>query len=181
MSVMNTFGSGSNWPDKETMRMTGGRIKWPPAAIFPRTRRWAPVEVNEGGLREFTREFNLPRTTVRAALDLGKLDPAVKEQADAAGLTVLERAEHINEWVELTRKKTNCNEADQIGQPHIRNDSATCASSLPDGRKAGPQHQSRGTNAAVRKLHIDRTEAQRSVKGEEAKWSFWTKCPETLN
>src|SRR3954469_16176421 len=42
---------------------------------------------NEGGLREFTREFNLPRTTVQEALDLGKLDPAAKEQADTAGLT----------------------------------------------------------------------------------------------
>jgi ParB/Sulfiredoxin domain len=41
---------------------------------------------NDGGVREFTREFNLPRTTVQEALELGKLDPTVKEQAEASGL-----------------------------------------------------------------------------------------------
>jgi len=46
---------------------------------------------NEGGLREFTREFNLPRTTVQEALDLEDLDPTAKEQADAAGLNRKEK------------------------------------------------------------------------------------------
>jgi hypothetical protein len=43
---------------------------------------------------------------------------------------------------------------------------------LPDGRKAGPQHQERGINAPVRELGIERTEAQRAVEKlvEEAMW-----------
>lgn len=61
-----------------------------------------------------------------------------------AELTVQERADHIAEWIRLT-------EARAAG--------ATCADSLADGRKAGPQHQPRGINAAVRDLGIDRTEA----------------------
>jgi hypothetical protein len=62
---------------------------------------------------------------------------------------VQERAEHIAEWVRLTGEKAG---------------GATCAGSLPDGRKKGPQHQPSGINAAVRDLGIDRTEAQRSIK-----------------
>jgi ParB family chromosome partitioning protein len=66
-----------------------------------------------------------------------------------AELSVQERADHIAEWVRLTEEKTA---------------GASCASSLKDGRKAGPQHQPSGINAAVRELGIDRTEAQRAVK-----------------
>ena len=60
-----------------------------------------------------------------------------------------ERPEHIAEWVRLTEGKI-------VG--------ASCAGSLPDGRRAGPQHQQRGINAAVRDLGIERTQAQRAVK-----------------
>lgn len=55
----------------------------------------------------------------------------------------------IAEWVALTGEKTA---------------GASCADSLHDGRKAGPQHQQRGINAATRELGIDRTQAQRAVK-----------------
>ncbi len=65
---------------------------------------------------------------------------------------MLERAEHIAEWVRLTEGKTA---------------GASCAGSLSDGRKAGPQHQPSGINAAVRELSdigINRTKAQRAMK-----------------
>ena len=71
------------------------------------------------------------------------------ENLHRAELTVQERADHIAEWVRLTEEKTA---------------GASCAGSLPDGRKAGPQHQPRGLNAAVRELGIGRTQAQRAVK-----------------
>lgn len=73
----------------------------------------------------------------------------IAENLHRAELTVQERAEHIAEWVRLTEGKAA---------------GATCAGSLPDGRKAGPQHQARGINAATRELGIERTEAQRAVK-----------------
>ena len=63
-------------------------------------------------------------------------------------LPVLERSEMIAEWVMLTEDKTA---------------GSTCAGSLPDGRKAGPQHQPRGINAATRELGIDRNIAQRAI------------------
>lgn len=66
------------------------------------------------------------------------------ENLHRAELTVLERAEHIAEWLRLTDEQ---------------NKGATCAD-IPRGR-GQPQG---GINAATRELGIDRTEAQRSVK-----------------
>ncbi len=73
----------------------------------------------------------------------------ISENLHRAELSVQERADHIAEWVRLTGEKA-------VG--------ASCATSLKDGRKAGPQHRPSGINAAVRELGIDRTEAQRSLK-----------------
>lgn len=78
----------------------------------------------------------------------------IAENLHRADLTVLERSEHIAEWVRLTEEHARSHEA-QLA-PH---------------RKAGQQPG--GINAAVRELGIDRTEAQRSVNvsklSEEAK------------
>jgi ParB-like chromosome segregation protein Spo0J len=78
----------------------------------------------------------------------------IAENLHRADLTVVERSEHIAEWVRLTEAQEKSHEA-QLA-PH---------------RKAGQQPG--GINAAVRELGIDRTEAQRSIKvaalPEEAK------------
>jgi ParB family chromosome partitioning protein len=74
----------------------------------------------------------------------------IAENLHRADLTELERKLQEAEWIELAGKEETAG--------------ATCADSLPDGRKAGPQHQQRGINAAVRELGIDRTEAQRAMK-----------------
>lgn len=73
----------------------------------------------------------------------------IAENLHRAELSPVERAEHIAEWVRLTDMKTA---------------GASCAGSLADGRRAGPQHQPGGINAASRDLGIDRTQAQRAVK-----------------
>jgi hypothetical protein len=74
----------------------------------------------------------------------------IAENLDRADLNMLERAEHIAEWVRLT-------EGEKVG-------GATCASHLDaSGRRKSPQQKPSGINAAVRELGIDRTEAQRAV------------------
>lgn len=72
----------------------------------------------------------------------------IAENLHRAELTVQERAEHIAEWVRLTREKQSA----QV---------APIESKRADGR--GHRKES-GINAAVRELGIDRTEAQRAVK-----------------
>ena len=62
--------------------------------------------------------------------------------ARRALLTVLERSEHIAEWVRLTDEK---NKVAQLAPP-----------------AGGKQPRDKGINAAARELGIDRTEAQRS-------------------
>jgi hypothetical protein len=64
-------------------------------------------------------------------------------------LNPVERAEHIAEWVRLTETKAAV---------------ATCDGSLADGRRAGPQHQPGGINAASRELGISKDAAHRAVK-----------------
>jgi hypothetical protein len=85
----------------------------------------------------------------------------IAENLHRADLTVLERSEHVAEWVRLTE--------DALAQRLAQIAPAT----LSDGRKAPPQNRPSGINAAVRELGIDRTEAQRSVNvsklPEEAK------------
>jgi ParB family chromosome partitioning protein len=68
----------------------------------------------------------------------------IAENLHRADLTALERSEHIAEWIKLTGEKV-----------------AHAAQLAPHG-KAG--QQSGGTNAAVRELGIDRTDAQRAVR-----------------
>jgi ParB/RepB/Spo0J family partition protein len=70
----------------------------------------------------------------------------IAENLCRSELTVQERAEHIAEWVRLTEER--------------QRDAAQLAPHQP--KKAGQQPG--GINAAVRELHIDRTEAQRAVK-----------------
>lgn len=68
----------------------------------------------------------------------------IAENLHRAELTVLERAEHIAEWIRLTEER----------------DAAQVAPHQP--RKAGQQPG--GINAATRELGIERTQAQRAVK-----------------
>ena len=63
----------------------------------------------------------------------------ISENLHRAELTVTERAEHIAEWVKLTREKVA-----QVAPP------------------GGRQPRDQGIRSAVRELGIDRTEAQRS-------------------
>ena len=74
----------------------------------------------------------------------------IAENLHRAELTVLERAEHVAEWVRLTGEKVA---------------GATCATQ-PDaaGRQRSQQQMPSGINAAVRQLGIKRTDAQRSIK-----------------
>ncbi len=65
-----------------------------------------------------------------------------ERKVQRADLTVMERAEHIAEWVRLTEAKSKAQVA-------------------PSGHTGG--RPDKGINAAVRDLHIDRTEAQRAV------------------
>lgn len=71
----------------------------------------------------------------------------IAENLHRADLTVLERSEHIAEWVRLTEEAL-------AQQP---------AQLAPPVKKHGHSQQPGGINAAVRELGIDRTEAQRSV------------------
>jgi hypothetical protein len=71
----------------------------------------------------------------------------IAENLHRADLTVLERSEHIAEWVRLTEEVL-------AQQP---------AQVAPPVKKHGHVQQTGGVNAAVRELSIDRTEAQRSV------------------
>jgi N6-adenosine-specific RNA methylase IME4 len=85
--------------------------------------------------------------TIRASIVEGMgadqaLLAEIAENLHRAELTVVERAEHIAEWIRLTKEQ-----------------SAQVAPKGPIGHR--PQG---GSNAAVRELGIDRTEAQRSVK-----------------
>lgn len=81
----------------------------------------------------------------------------IAENLHRAELTTLERTEHVAAWIELhEQRRTN-------GQP-----SQIETAALADGRKAGPQHQEGGVNAAARELGIERNEAHRAVKRTEA-------------
>ncbi len=74
----------------------------------------------------------------------------IAENLHRAELTVLERSEHIAEWIRL------CDEPDrQMVQ--------VAPSVLSDGRGAGPQHQERGLRAAARELGVEHTGALRAV------------------
>lgn len=67
----------------------------------------------------------------------------ISENLHRAELTVLERAEHVAEWVRITAEKAKAQVA-------------------PSGHTGGRADQ--GINAAVRELGVERTEAQRSVR-----------------
>jgi hypothetical protein len=73
----------------------------------------------------------------------------IAENLHRSDLTVLERSEHIAEWVRLTGDIP---------------DSAQVAPKLSSRGRAGEGRPESGINAAVRELGIDRTEAQRAVK-----------------
>jgi ParB family chromosome partitioning protein len=101
----------------------------------------------------------LHRLRACQALGLGRITAIVADETDArlweisenlhrAELTVLERGEHIAEWVKLTEERRE-------QQP---------AQLAPPVRKHGHAQEGGGINAAVRDLGIDRTEAQRAVK-----------------
>ncbi len=73
----------------------------------------------------------------------------IAENLHRADLSALERSEQVAEWVKLTEERLP---------------TQVVSAALPDGRKAGPQHQSSGIRAASRELGIDREKARRSVK-----------------
>jgi hypothetical protein len=74
----------------------------------------------------------------------------IAENLHRSELTVLERSEHIAEWVRLTEAKIP---AAQLAPAENK-----------VGYKSPPAQKSGGINAATRELGIDRTEAQRSAK-----------------
>jgi hypothetical protein len=75
---------------QEWFKLTGeGKMRT--GAHFMENAKLGAGRGNKGGIRDFSREHNVPESTVREALDLVGLDPAAKEQADAAGLTRKER------------------------------------------------------------------------------------------
>ncbi len=67
----------------------------------------------------------------------------IAENLHRAELTLLERSEHIAEWIRLTN-----DEVGQLAQP------------LPGGK----QPADKGISAATRKLGVERTEARRAIK-----------------
>lgn len=76
----------------------------------------------------------------------------IAENLHRAELTVLERDEHVSEWIRLAEKRTSETAV------------ASCDSSLSDGRKKGHQHRESGVRAAARELNIDKDDAHRAVK-----------------
>jgi len=93
------------------------------------------------------------RVVQRDASRAERVDPGVlatiAENLHRAELTVLERSEHIAEWVRLT-------ENDEFSDNNVQK--LSVRGRVGEGRPEG------GINAAVRELGIDRTEAQRAVK-----------------
>jgi len=75
----------------------------------------------------------------------------ISENLHRSELTALERDELFAEYVRL-------------GDARAKTAGATCTSSLPDGRKKGPQHMPSGINAAARELGIEGTAAKRAIK-----------------
>ena len=78
----------------------------------------------------------------------------IAENLHRAELTVMERAEHIAEWVRLTEEK-----ADEVSaqvEPKLRQRGA--------GQGIGGGRPESGINAATRDLGLDRTATQRAVK-----------------
>ncbi len=74
----------------------------------------------------------------------------ISENLHHADLSVIERAEHIAEWIRLTEEK--------LISAQVAPKSKSKTNPKGSGRQEG------GINAAVRELGIDRTEAQRAVK-----------------
>ena len=70
----------------------------------------------------------------------------ISENLHRCELTVQERADHIAEWVKLTKEK--------LGQ----------SAQVSNERVVGGRGKEGGLSAAVRDLGIDRTEARRAVK-----------------
>ncbi len=77
----------------------------------------------------------------------------ISENLHRTELTVIQRSEQIAEWIRLMEAKQPERLPGQVAQPV-----------LPDGRKAGPQHQPSGISKAARELPIE-------GKTEEAKRS----------
>jgi ParB family chromosome partitioning protein len=78
----------------------------------------------------------------------------VAENLHRCELTVLERSEHVAEWVRITEGKAGEKLA-----------GATCATQHDArGQRKSPQQMPSGINAAVRELGVERTQAQRAVK-----------------
>ncbi len=89
----------------------------------------------------------------------------IAENLHRAELTVIERAEHIAEWVRLT-DDTAGKQAD--GKP------AQLAPVNRGGRASGGLPKSGGINAAVRELGIDRTATPRAASGSRMTcWPIW--------
>ena len=97
---------------------------------------------------------NVPAVFIEAdCIDVRRWE--IAENLHRAELTVLERAEHVTEWLRLTEKKQQEDKPAQVAPVSVR------------GRTEG-RGNTGGINAAVRELGIERTEAQRSVTIAEA-------------
>ena len=83
-------------------------------------------------------------------IDLGEIERRLWEIAEnlhRAELTALERSEHVDQWIKLSKERSEAK-----------------AQVAPSEAKHTGGRPDQGINAAVRELGIDRTEAQRSVK-----------------
>ena len=79
----------------------------------------------------------------------------IAENLHRADLSAADRAEQVALWIQLTEQKQDRDRQPvQVGP----------AANLSDGRKAGPQHQESGTNAAARELGVSATQAKRAKK-----------------
>ncbi|EFG8200153.1 hypothetical protein BMB17_005397, partial [Escherichia coli] len=92
-------------------------------------------------------------TRVRNNCEGSEPERFTKATADATGRS--EREEQRAEWIELVDKK-NGELLSQLGK-----------AVLSDGRRAGPQHQKSGINAASRELGISRIAGTSLNKGVE--------------
>lgn len=98
----------------------------------------------------------------------------IAENLHRAELTVLERSEHVAEWVALVdeREEAAALEAMLYGTRQSTDDHFEAANIQPaqvapvnkGGRSDGGKPKEGGLNAAARELGIERTDAQRSIK-----------------
>jgi hypothetical protein len=113
------------------------------------------VQPRDKAISKAAKELGIDKSTVSRAIAAESLDPEVKAAANDPGLgtvkraelSVLERSEHIAEWIKLSDLQSA-----QL---------APIESKRSDGRG---HRQEGGINAATRELGIDRTEAPATVK-----------------